>query len=217
MKRVNARTVSLWSRDLEVNSADDTVRLAGEIADNASRDTKLRALAADITRNCVRIDVSGAVTIARWVRKHIRYRQETPGVEVLQGPYTTLKYRVGDCDDLVILWVALCRSIGLDVAFSGVRRTGSKSYVHAIGYAPKERTFYELTDDRAYSGLMNPILTPRLPQGCEAVYWHAPTGDLVPAEGGGAPLGASAIRMIDRPGVVWGAIAAAAALIAWSS
>lgn len=215
--KVTAREVKLWSKDIEVSSADDTVRLAGQIAHNASRDAKLRALATKITRNCTRIDVSGAYVIAQWVRKHIRYRQETPGVEILNGPYTSLKYRVGDCDDLVILWVALCRSIGIDATFAGVHRTGQPSYVHAIGYIPSERTFYELTDDRAYSGVLLPIVCARLPAGLEAVYCDATIGSLVHAPGGGTSVARKAVRFMDQPSFVWCAVAIGAALIAWST
>lgn len=176
----------------------------------------MRALATTITANCVRVDVSGPLAIAKWVRRHIRYRQETPGVEILQGPYTTLKTKVGDCDDVTILWVALCRSIGLDAAFAGVQQANTHDYVHAMGYMPEERTFYELTDDRAYAGAWLPYMTARLPGELRAVYWDSSTGNLLPAVGGGSLTSRRAVRTMDQPEFVWVAIAAAALLIAWS-
>lgn len=209
--------VKLWSQDIRVRSADDTVVLGGQIAQNSSREANLRALATRITHGLHRVDASGAATIAQWVRRHIEYRQETPGVEILNGPYTTLRYRVGDCDDLVILWVALCRSIGLDAHFAGVRREGTTNYVHAIGYVPGERTFYELTDDRRYGGKLLPVVMGHLPDGLEALFYSYEFESLQVATPGGVGVEQRALRWVDQPGVLFAAVAGAVALLTWRS
>lgn len=177
--------VKLTHRDLEVPSADETVVLAGSIAHKYSRDGRLRALATRITRGLSRVDQDGALRIAQWVKRTIEYRQETPGVEILQGPYTTLHYQVGDCDDLVILWACLCLSIGIDARFAGVRKIGRPDYVHAIGYAPAQKCFYELTDDRAYGGRKLPIVQSDMARGYEALAYNPHANALECAQGGG--------------------------------
>lgn len=202
--------IKLRARDLSVRSADETVVLAGQLSHRASRESRLRTLAARITDRLIRVDVNGSAEIARFVRRSIRYRMETPGVEILQGPFTTLQTKVGDCDDLVILWVALCRSIGIDATFAGIRQKGATDYIHAIGYLPNERTFVELTDDRIYGGKRQPLLYGKLPPGLEALYWSPLDGRLLPAEGGGAGFKQGALRLIDRPG--FGAVATLSAL-----
>lgn len=209
--------IKLRARDLSVHSADETVVLAGQLAHRASRESRLRALATRITDRLIRVDVNGSAEIARFVRRAIRYRMETPGVEILQGPFTTLETKVGDCDDLVILWVALCRSIGIDATFAGVRQKGGTDYVHAIGYLPAEKTFVELTDDRVYGGRRQPLLSGSLPAGLEALYWSPVDGRLVLAQGGGASFTRGALRVVDRPG--FGAVATLGvlALLLWRS
>lgn len=209
--------IKLRSRDFGVAHADDTVIVGGRLAHNASREARLRELATRITDGVIRVDINGAEAIARWVRKTIRYRQETPGVEILQGPFTTLRTRVGDCDDLVILWVALCRSIGIDAAFAGVRVKGTSDYVHAMGYLPADRTFVEVTDDRAYGGRRHPLLSGTLPNGHEAVHYDATSERLVAAPGGGAAVSKRAWRLVERPGFGLVAALGVLALLAWRS
>lgn len=203
-------------KDVKVRTADETVVMAAQIADQYSRDTAIRELAARITDGLVRVDVSGPERIAKWVRMHIRYRQETPGVEILQGPYTTLKSRVGDCDDLVILWMCLCRSIGINAMFCGARYIGDEDYLHAIGYLPEHRVFYELTDDRAYGGKKTKIIQPLMPSGVEAVYHDLDQSGLQRAQGGGSIEG-SALRWIDKPGAVVVAIAVVVGALLWGT
>ena len=209
--------VQIRARDLHVRDADATVAMAGRLAHDASRDHRLRELATRITAGVLRVDVNGEEAIGEWVRKTIRYRQETPGVEILQGPYTTLKTRVGDCDDLAILWVTLCRSIGIHATFAGVRAKGSSEYAHAMGYLPDERTFVELTDDRAYGGRRLPLLSGKLPAGYEALYYDEASERLRPALEGGAPAHRRAMRLIDRPGFGLAATAIVIGLLAWRS
>jgi tetratricopeptide (TPR) repeat protein len=48
---------------------------------------------------------------------YIEFSQDTGRVDYLQFPVQTLKYRLGDCDDLSILYCALLESVGIPTAF----------------------------------------------------------------------------------------------------
>lgn len=129
------------------------VKAANLIAAIASQDAPLRALAAHI------VGPQGAAPVGRyplilaeWVRKNIRYAQEQG--EVIQGPNHTLPHiqigpwtiggaGVGDCDDLVTTWAALCRALGVQAWLVGVGPS-DRNLQHAVGFAGGE--WYELTD-----------------------------------------------------------------------
>lgn len=71
-----------------------------------------RYLAANITHPYTSYEPSRqAQALSDWIRSEIRYVREAG--EQLQTPFQTLRARIGDCDDLVILAAALATSIGL--------------------------------------------------------------------------------------------------------
>ena len=133
------------------------VKAANLIAAMSSQDAPLRALASHI------VGAQGAAPVGRyplllaeWVRQNVRYAQEQG--EVIQGPMHTLPHLrigpwtiggagVGDCDDLVTTWAALCRALGVPAYLVGVGPETDKLR-HAVGYCRGE--WYELTDCRAY-------------------------------------------------------------------
>lgn len=207
------RPYQSWDR--QASDAQDVVRIAGEVAHESSKNADLRRVAGQICARLTRVDLTGAREIGAWVRKYVQYMQETPGVEVLQGPYTTLRSRVGDCDDLVILWAALCQSIGLDAQFAGVRVIGESEFMHAIGYLPMSRQFVELTDDRKYGGKRGALMQKALPAGCEAVYWHPLEERYIIAASGGPSVSTMAGSLVDRPGFPLFAVMAVSALLLW--
>lgn len=166
---------------------DDTIILANELAWESSRNQALRGLAAEITSDVGNVPLDGPEVLARWVRDHVLYTQETPYVEILQGPVSCLRNMTGDCDDLVILWVALCASIGLPAYLVGVGKRGATRrnpedhhwYVHAIGYAPdSELELIEVTDDARYGGGGYAVDQPYLPPGSFLVYYDPEIGQL---------------------------------------
>jgi transglutaminase-like putative cysteine protease len=145
---------------------EGTVKAANEIAAKYAPDAPIRTLAAQILRGCSNVPKDGPTRIACWIKENILYLQESPGREVLQGPYHTLPagLRVGDfefsgcgagdCDDLSILFACLCRSAGLEAFACGVAElpyTGS--FVHCIGYSGTNGKFYELSQDETYGGI----------------------------------------------------------------
>ena len=161
--------MKLTHRDIDATPFE-RVRIANELAISASRDAPLRKLASVLVEGSWDIPRGGPGKIARWIRKAFHYTLETPGIEVLQGPYTTLYTRTVDCDDAVILWQTLTRAIGLRTYFTGVG-VEPNELVHAVGYDPATGILYELIDDMAYSGHWKLGIRFRLPSEAYAVYW----------------------------------------------
>lgn len=62
--------------------------------------------------------------IHQWVRDRIAYVYDPLGVELLQTPPQTLKIGTGDCDDKVILELAMLASVGFETELLGVGGEG---------------------------------------------------------------------------------------------
>ena len=146
----------------------DTVRISNEIAQQRSLDAPIRALGSMIIGDITNAKTQIPERVANWIRKNVKYTQETPMVEVLQGPYRTLGGDIkvntpmgpfafrgtgtGDCDDLSILFATLCRSLGLEAHLVGVAKIGTPdNFFHAMGYY--NGVFYELSKDKPYGGV----------------------------------------------------------------
>jgi len=145
---------------------EGNVQAANEMAYRFAADAPLRGLAMRIIGETDNVFRDGPPRIARWIVENVRYGQESPGIEVLQGPYTTLPpgieigdFRfggigVGDCDDLALLFATLCRAAGIEAFFAGVAEIPyNGSFVHAIGYCAANQRFYELSRDEPYGGI----------------------------------------------------------------
>lgn len=156
----------------------ETVQVANDLAQVRSLDAPIRALAVAIVGPLKDARVEVPRKVAAWIRENVQYTQETPMVEVLQGPYRTLGRNVsiqtpmgpyrfggtgtGDCDDLSILFACLCRSIGVPAYVAGIAPTGKPdSFFHAMGFA--DGVFYELSKDRPYGGLGGSTIASRSP------------------------------------------------------
>ena len=61
-----------------------------------------------------------------WIKENIKYIPDTKDVEILQTPDRTLKNGFGDCDDFVILYGSMLRSIGYDIGLVSVQVDWSK-------------------------------------------------------------------------------------------
>jgi len=131
----------------------DHIKIANEMAARYALDAPIRRAAARILEGCTNIPVSGPRQIALWIRKNLTYQQEAPGVEIVQGPYHTLRYGVGDCDDLALTMATLCRAAGIRAYLCGVGKAPTASrFLHAICWVPGVGHF-ELSDDRNYGGI----------------------------------------------------------------
>jgi hypothetical protein len=143
-----------------------TVNVANKIAHERSKDAPIRALASQIVGNIRDAKNDVPLRVAQWIRSHVKYTQETPMYEILQGPYRTLgqitvptpmgdfQFKgtgTGDCDDLSILFATLCRSVGVEAYVAGIaKRQRPESFFHAMGYC--NGLFYELSLDGPYGG-----------------------------------------------------------------
>lgn len=146
-----------------------TIQVANEIAMQSSLEAPIRALSGEIVRGCQDAFREGPERIASWIRSNVQYGQESPGIEILQGPFSTIPSTVrvgnfvfsgtgvGDCDDLSILFAALCRASGITAFAVGVADAKDRDdhYFHAMGYTPDGR-FYELSLDEPYGGSPKP-------------------------------------------------------------
>ena len=135
----------------EKNQAQIVIR-ANQLAREASMDTLMRELGAAICGPNCNIQKDGYRRIALWIRKNCRYVQESYGIEKLQGPYSTLRSRVMDCDDGAILWATLCRAIGLNAVAVGIGE-GPENLGHMVGMNADTGRLYELSTGEGYEGI----------------------------------------------------------------
>jgi hypothetical protein len=155
-----------------------TVQASNEVAQMRSLDAPIRALSSSIVGNLDNAATDVPERIAKWIRENVKYTQETPMIEVLQGPYRTLGNNVqvqtpmgpyqfrgtgtGDCDDLSILFACLCRSVGIEAFLAGIATPEKpESFYHAMGYC--NGVFYELSKDAPYGGLGGRVIASRAP------------------------------------------------------
>ena len=113
-------------------SEKERMQMLRKIAQEAGRDPRIATLAVQILKNAgvQPRDYRGqAAAILKWVQTNIYYVNE-PG-ERLQDPIYTLKVKYGDCDDLALLFAALCESIRLPWRFvlSGKGRFGVERWI----------------------------------------------------------------------------------------
>ncbi len=104
-----------------------------------------------IVRNLPERDKDAEIrAISKFVRSHIRYTNEA--IETLSAPWLMLdeirRYgkAVGDCDDHIILWGALLRSLGHPVRFKVVSQFRDKHANHIYGQVRSPRRGW-VTDD----------------------------------------------------------------------
>lgn len=183
------RGVKHQYRDMKM-TPEQNVKVANEMALKFSPDAPLRGLAMRIIGETDNVFRDGPPRIANWIVTNVRYGQESPGIEVIQGPYTTLPpgiiigdfkfggIGVGDCDDLALLWATLCRAAGIEAFFCGIcDGPFNGSFMHAMGYCGANGKFYELSKDEPYGGVPNkPVEMAGIPLGQSAYYYDAVAG-----------------------------------------
>lgn len=182
----------------------ETLQIAQEIAAFHARDSRAFELGARILWHCKDVYRDGPVEIARWIRANVRYMMEPPDTEVLRGPWDTLRHRLGDCDDLAILWCTLCRAVGIDAYVAGIGRSlDASDTVHAMGAVPSSGLLVELVEAPHYGFPIGPVVA-TVPTGHHAMIWQ---GDRVRPMTG---------KIAASPGPsLWPFFAAGAAFILW--
>jgi len=150
----------------------ERIAQANQMALEAAKDPYIRQAAVSALKNCQNVPARGGQVLAKWLRKNVTYAAEAPGVEVLQGPFTTLALRLGDCDDLAITWASLARSVGIDAYVAGVaEKSVPDALLHAVGYDHNLNAHWELSLDRRWGGNWVQPLAFKLPASYLSVWW----------------------------------------------
>lgn len=137
--------VRSWTRAAE--HPGGVVRLAGELAQDASAGVPVRYVCHALRARCRSVsELPGEA--ARWIRSCLDYTRETPGLEVLAGPVSTLRSGGGDCDDLSILHASICRAAGIDAFPAAIRWPGGP-WAHMVSWTPPAAP-WELSEEAFY-------------------------------------------------------------------
>jgi hypothetical protein len=131
---------------------DQTVAKASELVRDSLSDPVVRTTAENIIRHLPERDKSAEIkAISQFVRKNIRYTNE--GIETIKTPrllldeIRTYGRAVGDCDDHVILWLALHKVIGQKVRIKVVSQRKNKVASHIFGQVYNPDTEQWISDD----------------------------------------------------------------------
>ncbi len=119
------------------SGTDVTVAKATQLVRDSLTDPVVRLTAENLVRNLPERDKDAEIeAVSRFVRNNIRYTNE--GIETLKTPRLLLDEirergkAVGDCDDHVILWLALHKTLGNRVRIRVVsqRQDRNASHIH---------------------------------------------------------------------------------------
>jgi hypothetical protein len=134
------------------DGTDQTVAKATQLVRESLSDPVVRLTAENIVRKLPERDKSAEIrAISRFVRKNIRYTNE--GIETIKTPrllldeIRTYGKAVGDCDDHVILWLALHKVIGQKVRIKVVSQRKNKVASHIYGEVYNPDTEQWVADD----------------------------------------------------------------------
>lgn len=127
-------------------AVDQTVKRMAEIAygEYGSRSSKIRALGINIVRDAgvTEKDYYGEIlAIHEWIKKNIRYIRDPVNQETLSHPEETVfNSKAGDCDDMVVLEMALLGAIGIKSHPVVVgMQPGMYSHVYMVATVPPGR------------------------------------------------------------------------------
>lgn len=180
-----------------------------EIAMVGGRNPKLATFAVGIIKraNVKPRDYKGqAAALLKWVQKNIYYVNEP--AERLQDPIYTLRVGYGDCDDMIILLMALLESINLKWRFVLVAKKPNGKYVRWVEGNPLPRDsslkwahIYGMVGDNPYSPKKWFFIEPTLsvPLGWDIVQAQGQR-NLLPELGGVPEYAESGIVKLDEDG-----------------
>jgi len=108
-----------------------TLRIMSRLVKETRADPTIRNTAKNLVMTCAPGDYRAEVeTCFHFVRDHIRYLQDTNGVERVSNPVVVLADQAGDCDDKACCLSALLESIGHPCRFVAVGYTLPGEYEH---------------------------------------------------------------------------------------
>ncbi len=107
--------MSRQTRFLTWSGIDEKARWIDGQAGLDALKTDIRRVARNVTRAIDPNDKGAmAAEIHAFVRDGITYRNDPGGVEEISDASQVLTEAMGDCDDKILLFVALCRSVGVE-------------------------------------------------------------------------------------------------------
>lgn len=109
-----------------------TLYLMSSMVRRYKKSAPLRQLALQIIRDVPgRKNFRGQIErIQNYVRNNIQYVKDINGVETVQTPDMTVRYRAGDCDDHSVLVATLLESIGHPTRFIAMKTNAFGPFVH---------------------------------------------------------------------------------------
>lgn len=111
-----------------------TARVMAELAADYRTSPMVRNAAAEATRGVNHRDQKAmAEAIRLYVERHVEYRKDPEGVELVQTPEVTLSNRIGDCDDQATLVAAMLGSVRVGhIGFALAKLHGQTGYGHVL-------------------------------------------------------------------------------------
>lgn len=111
-----------------------TARVMAELAADFRTSPMVRDAAAEATRGVNHRDqMAMAEAIRLYVERHVEYRKDPEGVELVQTPEVTLSNRIGDCDDQATLVAAMLGSVRVGhIGFALAKLHGQSGYGHVL-------------------------------------------------------------------------------------
>lgn len=113
-----------------------TIKRMRDLVTQGKRDFRVRTVVGQVIAGCPPKDYECyARSIYHFCRDEIKYAFDPNGVELLEAPYRILESRVADCDSIVMLFAAMCESIGLPVEFVTIKADRSRPSEYSHVYA----------------------------------------------------------------------------------
>lgn len=113
MARPAPGTIQFSEHPAGIRHSQDTVKKMARLAREDAYTYKMREFLALILRDVPSKQPRQELETAyKWVRDHVRYRNDPEGMEWVQRPLATLRLLVGDCDDIAALLKSIAIHLG---------------------------------------------------------------------------------------------------------
>lgn len=148
-------------------SFEDTVGKIMSIIHEKSIDNDLRRIVFNIvgSESITSNDYDVAKKVHDYITQNIKYVPDIFNVETLQSPLITLENKFGDCDDHVILFCTMLKSIGYDIGVcalevdfemlkidGGTSGVGNYNHIISVVNTNKGYTFSDTTNQNESFG-----------------------------------------------------------------
>lgn len=165
----NGKTMTLRASDNM--TIQERIGSIQKMIEKSVMDPEIRALAAKITQNCPERDGKcEAKSIYKWMKKNIRYsgdiapvkmsNGQTEGIDLYQSARRTIDLKIGDCDDMTIVFASLASSIGITTRLRVSAECADpaecdESHIWPVAMLPKFAPEYAVAADATLPGSFN--------------------------------------------------------------